>query len=203
MTKEEIRHLSIDKLEIGPRDIVYDIGAGTGSVALEMAKKACESTVYAVEQKEEAFDLIEKNKEKLGIYNVKSFLAKAPKAIEDWPLADRVFIGGSGKNMASIIEAIIKKAKDRLKDLENRPETSGIWDHEIKFVINTISLESLAECLKILDKSFEDVEYVLVNSARSKKIGDYNMMMANNPIYIVSAVYRIKSANVTGEKNEI
>ncbi len=204
MTKEDVRHLCVAKLDIRPSDIVYDIGAGTGSVALEMAKKACESRVYAIEQKKQALDLIEANKKRLNIFNIKAIHGKAPEGMDDWPAPDRVFIGGSGKNMAEIIDLILKKHQDKIKNAfkasERAKEDS---QEEIKFVINTIALESLAEVTKILDERFSDIEYLLLSSAKSKKAGPYHMMMANNPIYVISATYKGKSTNVTGGKNEI
>lgn len=192
MTKEEIRHISVAKLNIQPQDIVYDIGAGTGSVSLEMAKKAHESAVYAIEQKQEAFDLLEKNKEALGIYNIKAIFAKAPEGLEDLPSPDKVFIGGSGKNMGQIVDKIIEKAQKEWGASAEAEKQSGLQagPKEIQFVINTIAIESLAEANEIFaDPKFEDVDYISISSAKSKKVGPYNMMMANNPIYIISAKY--------------
>ena len=211
MTKEEIRHISVAKLNILPQDIVYDIGAGTGSVSLEMAKKAYESTVYAIEQKQEAYDLLEQNKEQLGIYNVRSILAKAPEGMADLPAPNKVFIGGSGKNMGLIIDAIIEKAQREFENEDTSFEHSnaaGGTAHrqkqeaqtsessvlrEVRFVINTIAIESLAEANQIFaDPKFEDVDYISISAAKSKKVGPYHMMMANNPIYIITATYRIR-----------
>ena len=212
MTKEEIRHISVAKLNILPQDIVYDIGAGTGSVSLEMAKKAYESTVYAIEQKQEAYDLLEQNKEQLGIYNVRSILAKAPEGMADLPAPNKVFIGGSGKNMGLIIDAIIEKAQREFENEDTSFEHSnaaGGTAHrqkqeaqtsessvlrEVRFVINTIAIESLAEANQIFaDPKFEDVDYISISAAKSKKVGPYHMMMANNPIYIITATYRIQN----------
>ena len=187
MTKEEIRHLSLSKLDIQPGDLVYDIGAGTGSVSLDMAKKAFESTVYAIEQSQSAVDLIELNKKNLGVYNVKTFHDKAPQGMEDWPAPDKVFIGGSGKNMPLIAEEIIKKAQG-----------------DIDFVINTITLESLDEANRLFQRpGFSQAECVCINSAKSKKAGPYTMMVANNPIYILRAKYQLNHTNVTGGQDEI
>lgn len=189
MTKEEIRHISLAKLDIQPDDIVYDIGAGTGSVTLEMAKRANRSWVYAVEQKEDAFELVRLNQKRLGIYNIKLSLAKAPDGMQDWEAADKVFIGGSGKNMQLIIDEVISKHRQQYEQMSDKSKFKA---KSIRFVINTITLESLVEANRILENSrFEQVEYVSISSAKSKKIGGYNMMMANNPIYIISADYRL------------
>lgn len=182
MTKEEIRHLSITKLNIQPQDIVYDIGAGTGSCSLEMAKKARESCVYALEQKQEAYDLLCENKRRLDIYNVEAILAKAPDGLSELPPADKVFIGGSGKSMGRIIDRIIETARAAQRDAKE--------EKRIRFVINTIALESLAEAQAILAQGgFTDVEYTSVNIAKSKEVGPYHMMMAHNPIFVIRADY--------------
>lgn len=188
MTKEEIRHLSLAKLDIQPDDIVYDIGAGTGSVTLEMAKRANRSWVYAVEQKEDAFELVRTNRKKLGIYNIRLTLAKAPDKMDDWQPADKVFIGGSGKNMEKIIDAVVEKHREAYRSAGDKTKYDKA--KSIRFVINTITLESLTEANRLLERApFENVEYVSVSTAKSKKLGGYNMMMANNPIYIITADY--------------
>lgn len=193
MTKEEIRHISLAKLNIEPTDIVYDIGAGTGSVTLEMAKRANRSLVYAVEQKEDALELVKLNMKRLGIYNIKLSFAKAPDGMKDWEAPDKVFIGGSGKNMKQIIDFIVEKHRAEYSKLEDK--TKYRLD-KIRFVINTIALESLTEANQILeDKHFENVEYVSVSTAKSKKVGPYNMMMANNPIYVISCDYKFDFEN--------
>ncbi len=188
MTKEEIRHISLAKLDIQPEDVVYDIGAGTGSVTLEMAQRANRSWVYAVEQKQDAYDLVKLNQQRLGIYNIKLTLAKAPDGMDAWEKADKVFIGGSGKNMGSIIEKIVDKHRKAYEVTEDKSKYNG--PERIRFVINTITLESLTEANHLLEQApFENVEYLSISSAKSKKVAGYNMMMANNPIYIISADY--------------
>lgn len=176
MTKEEIRWLSVSKLQIQPKDIVYDIGAGTGSVTLEMAKKARESLVYAVEQKEAAVVLIKQNIKNLGCHNIELIQAKAPECMETWEAPDKVFIGGSSGNLGDILMCIINKAK--------------IAQKTFKLVINTVTIETLVEASEMLTKlDFEDIEYVNISSAKSQKMGNYNLMIAANPVYIISACY--------------
>lgn len=188
MTKEEIRHISLAKLNILPNDIVYDIGAGTGSVTLDMAKRANKSLVYAIEQKEDALELVKLNKKRFGIYNIKLVFGKAPDKMDDWEAPDKVFIGGSGKNMMQIIDFIVEKHKSDYEKCQDKSKYNGA--KSIKFVINTIALESLTEANQILENGkFTNVEYLSVATAKSKKVAGYNMMMANNPIYIISADY--------------
>lgn len=187
MTKEEIRWISVNKLEIRPGDIVYDVGAGTGSVTLEMARKANEATVYAIEQNAEAIALIKRNIEKTGGYNVELVQSKAPEGMEKWPAPDRVFIGGSSGNLKQILSAVILKFDSHKKAFEIREFSK---ENKLRIVINTITLESLVEtysCLETL--GFENVQYLSVTTAKSQKMGSYNLMMGANPVYVISADY--------------
>ena len=96
MTKEEVRWVSVNRLTVRPTDTVWDVGAGTGAVTLELARKASDGTVYAVERKPEAVALLHENRIKLGGYNVKIIEGPAPEALENLPAPDCVFVGGSG-----------------------------------------------------------------------------------------------------------
>ena len=109
MTKSEVRSVSVSKLEPEPDHIVYDIGAGTGSVSVEMALHVPNGHVYAFEQKEEGCELIRKNAEKAGVRNLTVVSGKAPDSMEGYPAPDRVFIGGSGGNLGEILDLVTKK----------------------------------------------------------------------------------------------
>lgn len=169
MSKSEIRSVSLSKLQLRPADVVYDIGAGTGAVSVDMAFQVYEGSVYAVEVNEEAVELIKTNAEQLGAWNLKVVAGQAPEALVDLPAPDRAFIGGSKGNMAEILKLLIEK------------------NPGIRVVINAITLETLTEameCLRIL--GFEDMEIVQISAARSKELGKYHMMMGMNPVFIVS-----------------
>ena len=133
MTKQEIRILTLVKAQIGPRDIVYDIGAGTGSLSIEAARLAPEGHVYAVERKEEAIRLIEANGERFGLENLSVIEAEAPAGLENLPLADAVLIGGSGGHL----EAILDSAAGKLR-------RGG------RLVLNCITVQTLAAALSYL-----------------------------------------------------
>ncbi len=169
MTKSEVRTISIGKLNIKNSSTVYDIGAGTGSVSIETALKLSFGQLYAIEKNEEAISLIKKNKEKFKAYNIDIVKGLAPDCLENLPSPDCVFIGGSGGNLEKIICEVLKKNK-----------TANV-------VINAIALESVNEAIRCMEKfKFEHVEITNAWISKSKKIGSYNMMMGQNPIYIIS-----------------
>ena len=169
MTKSEIRSLSVAKLQLPKDAVVYDVGAGTGSVTIELALAAVDGCIYAIERNQEACDLIEENKRKFGTPNIQVVHGLAPEAMEDLPAPTHAFIGGSAGNLKEIITCLLGK------------------NPLIRLVINTVTLETMAEvseCLKALNLVEE--ETICVNVSRAKKLGAYHLMMGQNPIYIVT-----------------
>ena len=169
MTKSEIRSLSVAKLQLPKDAVVYDVGAGTGSVTIELALAAVDGCIYAIERNQEACDLIEENKRKFGTPNIQVVHGLAPEAMEDLPAPTHAFIGGSAGNLKEIITCLLGK------------------NPLIRLVINTVTLETMAEvseCLKALNLIEE--ETICVNVSRAKKLGTYHLMMGQNPIYIVT-----------------
>ena len=169
MTKSEIRSLSVAKLQLPKDAVVYDVGAGTGSVTIELALAAVDGCIYAIERNQEACDLIEENKRKFGTPNIQVVHGLAPEAMEDLPAPTHAFIGGSAGNLKEIITCLLGK------------------NPLIRLVINTVTLETMAEvseCLKALNLIEE--ETICVNVSRAKKLGAYHLMMGQNPIYIVT-----------------
>ena len=169
MTKSEIRSLSVAKLQLPKDAVVYDVGAGTGSVTIELALAAVDGCVYAIERNQEACDLIEENKRKFGTPNIQVVHGLAPEAMEELPAPTHAFIGGSAGNLKEIITCLLGK------------------NPLIRLVINTVTLETMAEvseCLKALNLIEE--ETICVNVSRAKKLGAYHLMMGQNPIYIVT-----------------
>ena len=168
MTKEEIRWIALQKLTIFPKNILYDIGAGTGSVAVEMGRKATEGIVYAIEQNADACELIKQNRVKHGAFNVNIVHASAPDGLADLPEPDAAFIGGSRGNAESIIKALFEK------------------NPKIRVVATAVSLQGLHQLHESLRKfGSGEVETICVNVARSKRFGSYDMMQAQNPVYIL------------------
>ena len=175
MTKSEIRSLSVAKLHLEKDSVVYDVGAGTGSVTIELALAAADGMVYAVERNQEACDLIEQNKRKFGTPNIEVIHGLAPEAMEDLPAPTHAFIGGSAGNLKEILESLLAK------------------NPKIRVVINTVTLETIGEvteCLK--DLPLLEEEIVSVSVAKAKKLGSYHLMMGQNPIYIITCRGAVK-----------
>ena len=111
MTKEEIRCVALSKLRLGETSVVYDIGAGTGSVAVEAARMAFRGHVYAVERNPEGLKLIRENQEALRAAGLTVVSGEAPEALEGLPAPDQVFIGGSGGRLSEILAAVLRKIR--------------------------------------------------------------------------------------------
>ncbi len=172
MTKSEIRSISLSKLQLKEDSIVYDIGAGTGSVSVEMAKLVPEGKVYAIERNEEAAALIKRNTKKFAVDNIELIEDTAEQVIKELPVPTHCFIGGSGGGLGVMLSQL----------LEMNPS--------MRIVINAISLDTMSEALEWYKKTKKKqpvpFEVVQVNVARARAVGDYHLMMGQNPIYIIS-----------------
>ena len=170
MTKEEIRILSLSKLQLTVGDCLLDVGAGTGSVSIEMARLLPESTVYAVEQKAKALELIRQNAQKFDTPNVKIIEGKAPDALEGISGVNKIFIGGSGGNLKEIIDWIERNCS-----------------RDSRLVINAVSLNTLVDARQMLDsKAFSLPEIIQVSINRIEKLGNAEMFRPQSPIFIIS-----------------
>lgn len=172
MTKEEVREISIAKMGLTRDAVVYDIGSGTGSVALEMAALSPEIQVYAIECNPDAVRLIQENMEHAGIYNISLKEGMAPEVLSDLPTPTHAFIGGSRGNLKEILDALYAK------------------NPEMRVVMNAISMESICRMQELL-KAYPLKEYDIVNVSvsRAKKVGDYHLMQAGNPVMIFSFTF--------------
>lgn len=170
MTKENIRVLSVAKLQLQEDSVVYDIGAGTGSVTVEMAHICRKGKVYAIEQKMEGCDLILQNAEKFQLENVVVCHGSAPECLEELEPPTHVFVGGSSGKLADIVEAVRRK------------------NANVKFVINAVTLETLSALLDLNNHNpaCEDMELIEVSVANCKLIGTHHMLQGENPVYIAS-----------------
>ena len=170
MTKEEIRVLSLAKLNLKRDSIVYDIGSGSGSVGIEAALFATEGKVYAIEKKEEAYALTGENARKHRASNLLQIRGEAPEALQELPAPTHVFIGGSSGRLTEIIEAVLQK-NDRAR-----------------IVINAITLETLGTLLKRKRENprCRNMELLQVQVTRVKELSIYHLTESENPVWIAA-----------------
>lgn len=167
MTKEEVRAVSICKLRLRSDSIVYDIGSGTGSIAVEMAALSDSIQVYAIERKEAAAALLRKNQKKFGLENITVVEAEAPEGLSALPVPTHAFIGGSGKKMKEILTWLYQK------------------NPTMRVVINAVSMESICEIKEILHEySIANAQVIQMQVSRARQAGAYHLMQAENPVWI-------------------
>ena len=167
MTKAEVRAISMAKLALTSSSVVWDIGAGTGSVSVECALSAYNGKVFAIEKETDAIELIKQNKLKFKADNITIIHGCAPDALEALPAPTHAFIGGTGGNLHVIINMLLAKNPD------------------VRIVMNTVTLESQAEAFACAKEfGFEIFEAVSVNISRTRKAGSYNLMTAQNPVTV-------------------
>lgn len=172
MTKEEVREVSVCKLRLTENAVLYDIGSGTGSVAVECAGISDRIQVYALEYKPEALSLIRQNQERFARGNITVVEAKAPEGWENLPVPTHAFIGGSSGNLREILEELYRK------------------NPTMRVVANAITLETLVQLQQaVRELDVCDVEFVQLSVSRDKKAGNYHLMQAENPVYIVSFTF--------------
>ncbi|MBE6725856.1 MAG: precorrin-6A reductase [Ruminococcaceae bacterium] len=169
MTKSEVRAVSLSALALPADAVVYDVGAGTGSVSVECALAAPDGVVYAVEKEPDAAELIRQNRVKFRAENIEVVEGFAPDALRDLPAPTHAFIGGSSGNLTEIVALLLEKNPD------------------VRIVLNAVTVETQAEAAETAKKfGFAVYETVSVSIARSKKMGRYHMMTAQNPVTVVT-----------------
>lgn len=168
MTKQIVRAAIISKMSAEETDTIWDVGAGTGSVSIELAMKAAKGRVWAIEREPEGCMLIEENKKKFGVWNLNVAAGTAPDVLADLPAPDRVFIGGSDGNLEAIIDAVLAKNDKAL------------------ICVSAIVLETMSETVKLMTERGMDADIIQVCVNTSRKIGDRHMMMAGNPVFIIT-----------------
>ena len=172
ITKEEVRTIQISKARLKQGQIVYDIGCGSGSISVEAALQVESSgKILAIDFDEKAIELTKKNAEKFQITNITTIFGNAKEKILELEQADTIFVGGTGGDTQKIVEL----SQDKLK-------SGG------RIVIGTILIETLSAVLQILEKlQFEEVDITQVTISKSRKTTTGTMMLARNPVTIISA----------------
>ena len=168
MTKQEVRAAVLAKLAVHPEDILWDVGAGTGSVSVELALAAPRGRVYAVECRPEGCALIKANREKFRTRNLVLVEGLAPAALSDLPAPDAVFIGGSKGSLAAIVDAALDKNPDA------------------RICVSAIALESLSAAVAALTAKGRTVQVSQIAVSRARAVGGLHLMMAQNPIYLIT-----------------
>ena len=171
ITKREVRAVSLYSLGLRPGSVVWDIGAGTGSISVEASMIAREGTVYAVERDEESLPLLRRNVDQWGSKNVQIVAGEAPDALVELPDPDAVFVGGSGGSLAEILDVAIKRLR-----------AGG------RIVVNLAALERTNEVYQRFKSSGFVADMVMVNSSRGKDMPDGTVRLeALNPVFVVTA----------------
>ncbi len=184
MTKQNIRTLVLSKLKACERDTALDIGAGTGSVSIELSM-VC-GRVYALEKEEEGIRLLNLNRKKFGAYNLHIVKGRAPEALSLSPFRDsdgegpvftKIFIGGSDKSLVRIIETVDSMYAEKALN-EGSPD--------FMICITAVTIETAAEATERLESLSYDTEILQISASTGKKVGSKHMMKAEDPIYIIT-----------------
>lgn len=168
MTKQEVRAAALAKLAVRPTDILWDVGAGTGSVSVELALAAPRGHVYAVECAPDACALIRQNREKFHAYNLSLIEGTAPQVLADLPAPDAVFIGGTKGSMAEVVDAALAK------------------NPNARLCISAIALETLSAAIAALTAHGQTAEVTQLAVSRTRPAGKLHLLMANNPIFLIT-----------------
>ena len=168
MTKQEVRAAALAKLAVQPGDTLWDVGAGTGSVSVELALAAPAGRVCAVECDAEACDLIRQNRAKFAVQNLHLTEGLAPAALADWPTPDAVFIGGSKGSLRAVVDAALAANPDA------------------RLCISAIALETLQEAVAALTAHGLTAQVTQIAVSRSRAAGSLHLLMANNPVFLIA-----------------
>ena len=183
MTKRMIRAAALSLLKPRETDVCWDLGAGTGSVSVELAMFS--GKVYAVERKPEAISLIEKNREKFGAWNIKVVPGEIEECIGELEMPDKIFIGGSGGRLQSILERI----------LEINPKAD--------VVITAVTLDTLNLAVSVLEGCGRDPEVMQIGVSRAEKTGKSRLLKAENPVFIISSIQGMVRETASGKGDRI
>ena len=170
ITKREVRAVSLAMMQLKNNSIVWDIGAGSGAVGLEAARLCYQGYVYAIEKNSADFEIASKNAEQLEVYNYHLINSKAPLGLDDWPSPDAVFIGGTGGELAELIQLCLQRL------------TPDGW-----LVMNFVTIENLSTAVESLKKHNAIWNITQLQASRSQPILHMHRMKSENPVWIISA----------------
>lgn len=162
MTKQEVRAAILAKLAVGLEDVCWDIGAGTGSVSVELALQC--RAVWAVERKPEVLSLARSNREKFGAWNLRLVEGSAPTTLKGFPKPDAVFVGGSGGELPAILEAVRRA------------------NPEVRVCVSAISLETL----HLAAEALAGAEITQISVSQTRTAGQLHLLLAQNPVFLIT-----------------
>lgn len=166
MTKQEVRAAILAKLAVGPEDVCWDVGAGTGSVSVELALQG--KSAWAVEEKPEACALIRANRQKFGAWNLHLTQGSAVEVLPEFPVPDKVFIGGSHGDLDEIVDLAFRANPDA------------------RICVSAITLENLHQALKSLQDRGCEVEVAQISVSRTRAAGNLHLLLAQNPVFLIT-----------------
>jgi precorrin-6Y C5,15-methyltransferase (decarboxylating) len=170
ITKQEVRAVTLAKLQLQDDLVLWDVGAGSGSVSIEASNLMPNGRIFAVEQNAQCLAFIRENLKKFMARNVKLVEGDAPEVLEELPDPDRVFIGGSGGHLEEIIVAV-----------DGRLKPEGL------VVLNAVTLDTLTKAVEFLEDHGFATEAACVNIAKTRNLTEYKMFEAQNPVYVITA----------------
>lgn len=171
MTKEEIRQVALCKLGLREGAVFYDIGSGSGSIAVEAAGLSPGIQVYAIEKKAEAIRLTRENAQRLGACRVQVIEGEAPEALEALPAPTHAFIGGSGGRLKEILKLLVRK------------------NPRIRVVATAVSLETVSELTGVVKEMSCRSQVVMLQASRTREAGAYHLFRAENPVMIATLAF--------------
>ncbi len=170
MTKAEVRAVALSKLDLRPDSIVWDVGAGTGSVSVEAARLLHSGMVYAIERDAEALSLIAENKRRFRLANLQIVAGSALSVMADLPAPTEVFIGGSGGELPELIGAL------------------AAMNRKIRVVIASVTLETQAQAIELISgAAFSEPDVATISVSTAKKAREHHIMNAQNAVTLFSA----------------
>lgn len=170
ITKNEVRAVSLARMQLRADSVVWDIGAGSGSVGLEAARLCRMGHVYAIEKNQDDCANVLHNRRVLGISNHTLLQGKAPAGLESWADPDAVFVGGSGGELVELVRLILRRLKP------------GGW-----LVMNFVTIENLGAATETLKTEGARWDVLQLQACRSKPILDMHRMAAENPVWVMCA----------------
>lgn len=170
MTKPEVRAVALSKLGLSVDSTVWDVGAGTGSVSVEIARLLGYGLVYAIERDAAAIALLEENRRRFNLANLRIVSKSALAALDELPEPTHVFVGGSGGDLAELLQAV------------------AAFNKKIRVVVTAVTLETQALALALMKgAAYTGLDVAAVSVSTAKRARDLHIMAAQNPVTLFSA----------------